>query len=350
MISNKKLMKIVDMIYWTIILVTVTIQLAHEIYTGEIGVGDLKEFSNANLIEYIQLFMGFIFVMIFQFVVAIVRVFYISIIYFGIKAGYKKYNKEKLEKIDYKNDTYFRDIIPELSPAVLSYIDDFQLEEKDIVATLLGLQMKKKIEISNKIEIKDSNEEGLTENEKYVFQNLKNKTTRNINMTVFEQKVISDCKQKGLLEEKENIKKEVIKKIIFGVIMYVIIIIAFNKLIDISNKYIPDNGLIVITTILLFLILFLVMAIYPYKTVIYIKTYYFMNKLNPYIRNKKAKEINSKLEGLRKYIKDYSMIDERKKEELNVWEDYLIYSVVLGENTQIVKDVMEIIKNTEDKA
>lgn len=347
MISNKKLMKIVDIIYWTIILITVIIQLSHSICTGEIELGSLKEFQNASFSEYIMLFLGFIFVMIFQFVVAIVRVFYISIIYFGIKAGYKKYNKEKLEKIDYKNDTYFRDIIPELSPAVLSYIDDFQLEEKDIVATLLGLQMKKKIEISNRIEIKDSNEEGLTENEKYVFQNLKDKTTKNINMTVFEQKVISDCKQKELLEEKENVKKEVIKKIIFGVIIYAIIVTAFNNLIDISNKYIPDNSLIVTPV---FLILFLVMAIYPYKTVIYIKTYYFMNKLNPYIRNKKAKEINSKLEGLKKYIKDYSMIEERSKEELNVWEDYLIYSVVLGENTQIVKDIMGIIENTDGKA
>ena len=92
------------------------------------------------------------------------------------------------------------------------------------------------------------------------------------------------------------------------------------------------------------------MVIYPYRTIIYIRTYYFMNKVNPYVRNKNANEINDKLEGLKKYIKEYSLMNERKKEEINIWEDYLIYSVIFGENTQIVKEIIKIIKDIEDKA
>ena len=60
--------------------------------------------------------------MIFQFVVAIVRVFYISIIYFGIKAGYKKYNKEKLEKA--KKDLCIMHPLPRVNEISVEVDDD----------------------------------------------------------------------------------------------------------------------------------------------------------------------------------------------------------------------------------
>lgn len=341
MINNKKIMKIIDIIYWLIIIITTIIQSTNTIH---IDGTELDELRSSNFLQLMQFGLVILFVIIFQLVTALIKNFIITVIYFGIKIAYKKYIKEKQDKKDYKNESYYREIIPELSPAVLSYIYNFQLNEKDIVGTLLGLQLKKKIDIKNKIEIKDSSEENLTENEKYIFQNLKNGTLKNINMTLWEQKVILDCKQKGLLEEKQNIKREIIKKITISIIMYIVIFILFNKSPYIFNKYVANNDSFIILFFIIMLILFFTMIIYPYKTAVYIKTYYFMNKLNPYIRNKKAKEINEKLEGLKNYIKDYSMINERKTEEIDIWEDYLIYSVIFDENTQIVKDVINMIK------
>lgn len=341
MINNKKIMKIIDIIYWLIIIITTIIQSTNTIH---IDGTELDELRSSNFLQLMQFGLVILFVIIFQLVTALIKNFIITVIYFGIKIAYKKYIKEKQDKKDYKNESYYREIIPELSPAVLGYIYNFQLNEKDIVGTLLGLQLKKKIDIKNKIEIKDSSEENLTENEKYIFQNLKNGTLKNINMTLWEQKVILDCKQKGLLEEKQNIKREIIKKITISIIMYIVIFILFNKSPYIFNKYVANNDSFIILFFIIMLILFFTMIIYPYKTAVYIKTYYFMNKLNPYIRNKKAKEINEKLEGLKNYIKDYSMINERKKEEIDIWEDYLIYSVIFDENTQIVKDVINMIK------
>ena len=341
MINNKKIMKIIDIIYWLIIIITTIIQATNTIH---IDGTELDELRSSNFLQLMQFGLVILFVIIFQLVIALIKNFIITVIYFGIKIAYKKYIKEKQDKKDYKNESYYREIIPELSPAVLSYIYNFQLNEKDIVGTLLGLQLKKKIDIKNKIEIKDISEENLTENEKYIFQNLKNGTLKNINMTLWEQKVILDCKQKGLLEEKQNIKREIIKKITISIIMYIVIFILFNKSPYIFNKYVANNDSFIILFFIIMLILFFTMIIYPYKTAVYIKTYYFMNKLNPYIRNKKAKEINEKLEGLKNYIKDYSMINERKKEEIDIWEDYLIYSVIFDENIKIVKDVINMIK------
>jgi len=90
------------------------------------------------------------------------------------------------------------------------------------------------------------------------------------------------------------------------------------------------------------IIVLFVMIIFPVTTVIYIISYLKLNKLDPYIRSKKGKEITLKLEGLRNYIKDFSALDERDHGELIIWDDYLIYSVILGQNTKAVKEIMEL--------
>ena len=69
---------------------------------------------------------------------------------------------------------------------------------------------------------------------------------------------------------------------------------------------------------------------------------------NPYIRNKKSKDINEKLEGLKNYIKDYSLLDEKTSDDITVWEDYLIYSVMFGQNKEVVKEIMEKINNCKN--
>lgn len=68
-----------------------------------------------------------------------------------------------------------------------------------------------------------------------------------------------------------------------------------------------------------------------------------MNKKNPYLRSKKGNDINEKIEGLRKYIKDFSNLEQKTKEDITLWEDYLIYSIIFGINTQIVEEVWEKI-------
>ena len=85
------------------------------------------------------------------------------------------------------------------------------------------------------------------------------------------------------------------------------------------------------------------LIVFPISAFIYFISYIVMNSVNPYIRNKKAKDINLKLEGLKKYIKEYSMLEQREQKELMLWKDYLIYSVIWGQNTKIVEEVMKKI-------
>ena len=297
--------------------------------TGDIDFGN----STPNMLgikEYLIIIFFMLLMFLFYTIVSLLKMFYLTIIYVALKIAYRKYNKEKLDKIDFKNDSYYRDTITQYSPGVLSYIDDFKIDEKDIVATLMSLELKKKIKIEDKIKVIEENEENLEENEKYILDKIINNKVREINIMTFENKVISDCINDDLLEEKTDIKKKMIKKILICILIYVVVIIGFYALPVLLNGIQSENWVVILLLVTLMLITSLAMFIFPFTTIIYIKSYYFMNKLNPYVRNKKSKDINLKLEGLKKYIKDYSLLDQKEYKDMIMWENYLIYSVILG--------------------
>lgn len=315
--------------------------MIHAIEIGDINLDAINMVESLGIKEYASICFFMFFVFSFFIVVSLLKSFYLTILYIGVRIAYKKYSKEKLDKIDFQNNSYYRDIIFKYSPAVLSYIDDFKLEEKDIVATLMSLELKQKLSMKDQIKIINDSEENLDENEKYIFKKLKNNTLKNINMLEFEEKVIKDCLDYNLLEENKDIKKKIIKKVIFSVCIYILIVVGFFNFPTFYNN-IPNKNIAILLLPVIF-ILFLIMIILPFSTIVYIKSYYRMNKQNPYIRNKKARNINKKLEGLRKYVKDFSQLSESQYNEIILWEDYLIYSVILGQNSKIVKEIMKKI-------
>ena len=67
-------------------------------------------------------------------------------------------------------------------------------------------------------------------------------------------------------------------------------------------------------------------------------------KKNNGIRTLKGEEVNLKLEGLKNFLNDFSLLNEKSKEELIIWQDYLIYSVIFNQNTKIVDKYKNVIK------
>lgn len=45
--------------------------------------------------------------------------------------------------------------------------------------------------------------------------------------------------------------------------------------------------------------------------------------------------------GMKNFIHDFSNLSEAHKEQVVLWDDYLVYAVVLEENQQIVKEIMK---------
>ena len=94
----------------------------------------------------------------------------------------------------------------------------------------------------------------------------------------------------------------------------------------------------------------IVMAILPFLGsfifiiyLIYGITYSTATSKEPCVRTKKGEQVNEKLEGLKKYLEDFSSLENKSEEELILWEDYLIYSVIFNQNEKIIKEYREKI-------
>jgi len=324
--KKRNTLKIIDIIFYSTIIFKIVFYAIENVN----DVGMTAYFSN---ITFIILFI------ISCIVKVILDLYWLIGIYIAFKIAHKRHLKGKLDEIDFKNDTYYRDIISKYSPGMLSYIDDFKLDEKDIVATLMSLELKRRIKIDNKIILLDEYSDDLDESEKYILDNIKNNTMKYIDINTFKFKVVNDCLKNGMLEKK--VKKKI--SAIIYIIIYILIYGGVFLLIDLFSNIKTDNGLLLLLFIFGLLIMFLILVVYPVAMIIYLKSYNTMNKLNPFVRSKEAKNINSKLEGLKKFIEEYSTLSDKEYKDLILWENYLIYSVILGQNTKLVKEVMELI-------
>jgi uncharacterized membrane protein len=46
--------------------------------------------------------------------------------------------------------------------------------------------------------------------------------------------------------------------------------------------------------------------------------------------------------GLKKYLKEFSLIDERHVSEVSLWKDYMIFATLFGIADQVIKDMKKI--------
>lgn len=328
------------------------------------------------------------------------------------------YLKDKIENKKL-GEEYYRDILDKISCVELTYLDDNNVEfEKDIVATLLELNLKKKIKFeNNKIIVVDKNKNNLTEHEKYVLKVLLQETNKNIrdnysiwqktknifsnfisvkSIDEFEMAIFYDLKKSKIIEdnsvEKLERKYRKLKKIfiiIFGLILiflgsgeaeiasyflFVLLYVFFGWcLIKIPLPQmrrsvlsriifyciIPWVGLYSVTLIASGLLLIPIIVEEYQQEVLVILKYLFMVItivsifIESYIilKNKKkltmkGKDIKIKLCGLKTYLNDFSTMRHKDLNEIELWDEYIIYSVILNENKKITRKITQILKNT----
>lgn len=325
MISKKRIVRMIDILYWVIILVSTVLEVIKNFMGDSFN---WSELSQMTVKEIILVVLGIIALTFVCFIGSIFKYLKLTFMYVGVRIAIRVAYKEKLDKDDLeKGQEYYRDIIDKFSPAVLNYIDNFTIDKNTVIATLMGLEMKKIL--NDKLEIINDDFSKLDENEKYICENIDK--LKNINLLEYEEIIIQDCKSYKLIKEKNILNKGTLNisrtKAIIIVVIFIAILMSF-----INNSY------LVIFTIAL-LIFFLFLSVFAY----YIMTYVVLNMNNPYIRTSEAKKINKKLEGLKKYLNDYTDLQNKSKEELLLWEDYLIYTVIFNQNKKIIKEFEEKI-------
>lgn len=244
----------------------------------------------------------------------------------------------KLSKVDFLgNKEFYRDILNNYSPVLLAYIDQMRYNyDTSIVTGLLSLQNKGFIEMKEeKINILKYDFYNLSLPERYIIENIKNGKVEILENDIQLKKLIfEEGKRKKLIDSKNNgmeIFEENRKKLKILIITLIIVAIVMNTFIlkqDFRQMKIFSD---IITFVFIFGFVFIC-----FYTINYQK--------NPYVRNKNAEELNQKLEGLKNYLKEYSFLDNKEAEDIVVWEDYLIYSVIFNQNQNIILEYKKYYK------
>lgn len=252
---------------------------------------------------------------------------FLSPVYFIYRNKKMKEEICKLEEnIPKENDiSYFRDRVGKISPGTLTFLLNKKIRYEDsIMASIFSLLHKGYIKIVNlRIYPTDKTNDTLESNEKYILDSYKFIFSFPEFKKYWEKYVVNDCIENGYIERnKEKYGNYILVPI--GVVFFSISFFWFDL----------DN---VAIFILLFLNLFLfIIDIFIY-TGIGMRT----NDNHKYVRTQKGQELYVKLIGLKKFLKDFSIIDERKKEELYIWEDYMIYAILFDLPGILDKEVKE---------
>ncbi len=297
---------------------------------------------------------------------------------------------------------YYREKLPQLTASQISLITDLNIEnKKDISATLLDLYQKNIIKFeNNQIIVEDDNVKNLKQSEKKLLEIITSKKINEQNVEEWKNICIQETIQDGYIRPTRKDRYSYLKNInkvlntslkIWGITFVVLIMIQFPTIISETNtsleqqNYVTNiqtneqyqeniqqhsqddskdlideftNSPIFIVLLIIHIIAFVVMIyalIYKKAKMVIVKS----NKSfqNNYERTEKGNEIAEKINGLKKYINEFSLLSQREKEEVILWEDFLIYAVTLEENEKIIKDIfrykninMDIFYNLESIA
>ncbi len=229
---------------------------------------------------------------------------------------------------------YIRDLPKHCNPAIASLIYDLKIDVyKDYTATILYLCIKKYLNLvkdgdTYKVElVQQQDYSSLGRCEKYVLDIVENKIKFDENQ--FKKEIIEEAQEKELITDKKYSKIPKIILILILIITFLIIAYNINKIV--------------------FIALFSILGAIAYALYLIIKmknqdqiTFDFVS--TEYIRTKNGKNMALLLNGLKRYIKEYTLIKEKEIDYIKILENYIPYALALNEADAVEK----FIKYNED--
>lgn len=318
----------------------------------------------------------------------IVKNFIIIAIYLAYRIPRKRILKQntKYEVID--NIDYFRDRFTGITPAEISMLTDLEIEtKKDLSASILNLYNKKLISFdnSNKMIInKDVNTDHLKESDSYLYSLLLN---NNLNVvTIKEWKNIStkEAIEDGYISEKHRSNRYGFSDSVMTVIKWVGVMFLAGiigggylatpvgqKLMTNMEEYdkitkdIEDQDVIIdmiktdkdfqkltydiyVGSIPVVIVgTFAVVALFAlFSMPFYLRarkiTYYFVDANDKYERTSEGKVLVEQIVGMKNFIHDFSDLSQSEKQEVVLWNDFIIYAILLEENEKIIHEILKV--------
>lgn len=238
--------------------------------------------------------------------------------------------RNKYHEIDANTDliTLNRELTTEYNPSVIGYLLKQRVNLNDLAADIMNLFAMKLIDIKKsetgkyEIELKNKNFENanISQSDKYILNNLSSESSK-FDFEIWEKCVKKDYKIKEFSEEKKvksgkKLVKNILLIVLIGTIFSTIYLKVFN------NEFAKDNYMCVLGGFM--------------TSVGIALTYTFFNltKIDStsdedmYLSKKGEEELKKWLK-FKKFITDYTLLSERKVEEIAIYEKYIPYAVAL---------------------
>lgn len=251
-----------------------------------------------------------------------------------MKKDISKYGRSKE---DYKVDKeYYREILKISSPLVIGFVDDMELEisENEIIAELLYLKEKNIIDFQNDkiVRLNHGDTENLLACDRFFMSKIIDGKLKIKDDSFF----IMRLKGEILQDSKNKFELVYNKKMLYDkhiIILFVVMILgAFLKNIDFISDFIGD--IFVLIPLIYLCVLWTEKTIKSGKD----SKENILFKVDVRKRTKYGEELNKKIEGLKIFLKDYSMLNEKSSELIAIWEEYMVYSVLFGQNKKIIEE------------
>ena len=262
--------------------------------------------------------------------------------YLVIRVGNNIYNKIKV-RLSKDEGIYIRDIEVEYSPAVLSYLQNQKIEKKkDLVSCILNLcakgflKIKKKEENHYELEpLPNQNSEILKKDEKYLYDRICKK--EKINMSTWIRYVREEFESYHFT--KEN-KIQLSNVFLFLYIAIMIILAIYSQIT--GNNQISDEMFNMM--FVPFFVAFELAILEPLMRMImrYLRKGEYLDGTYTI---KGAKEMK-RWDKYKKFLEDYTLLEDKPLESVIVLEKHLAYATVLNVNTNYTKSFIEQLEVT----
>ncbi len=323
--------------------------------------------------------------------------FIIWIIYIPARMALKNRISKNIRYEVINNIEYYRDEFSNLSPAEISIIADLDIEiDKDIAATILKLYGKKYIDFENeKIVVKNEKLTGLKKSEQQIMLLLmSNSNLHTLERMKWKKIALQEAIEDGYImhNDKTNKKKKhfwvstllilfSIYGIVNGITDFAKISLGEEKNLELYKQQEIDTidyeelvqkfknngnkvsyeeilnyvniilggqyGKYIIDIISIMINMGIIFALIVYK--VFRAIYFRSIENNNYIRTESGKKLAEEIAAMQRYIHEFSLLSEKEKKDIELWEDFLVYAVVLEENTNIVKEIFAFKNKDSDQ-
>src|SRR5574344_2074276 len=222
----------------------------------------------------------------------------------------EKKDIKKIEKFD-----YYREIIKDTSPANIAYSNEKKIKlDNVVVTTILSLEKQGKIKIENNkvILLNDMESLNLFEHEKLILSFFNNEISLKRLKKNFMHDLFNDLEKEKIIINKNSKKMNSTYILELFIIWQILFSLIMLEILFATSTF----GIVV------FIAYFLTFMTIPiYKAI--------EAKIHPVVRTKKGLEIAAKIDGLKKYIIDFSNISKTGLDNINLFDDYVIYAIIL---------------------